>query len=100
MDSSRAPGLAHSGSHGQACSARLATAIRTSDLLVGNLRRYRTFSRDLLSRGQLAGDRHDGRARASRADVRTDASGEADAGFAFASQVPGDAQPMKRPRMD
>ena len=58
------------------------------------------FSRDLLSRGQLAGDRHDGRPRASRADVRTDASGEADAGLAFASQVPGDAQPMKRPRMD
>ena len=38
--------------------------------------------------------------RASRAHLRTNASGEADAGLATSSQVPGDAQPMKRPRMD
>ena len=35
--------------------------------------------------------------RASRAHVRTDAAGEADAGLAFASQVPGDAQPNEAP---
>ena len=96
----RALGLAHSGAHGQAGSARLATAVRTSDLLAGNVRRYLAFSRDVLSRGQLAGDRHDGGPRASRADVRTDAAGEADAGLATPSQVPGVAQRMKRPRMD
>ena len=58
------------------------------------------FSRDVLSRGQLAGDRHDGGPRASRAYLRTDAAGEADAGLATASQVPGVAQRMKRPRVD
>ena len=55
-------GFAHSGAHGQACSARLAADLRASYLLVGDVRRYLAFSRDVLSRGQLAGDRHDGRA--------------------------------------
>ena len=62
VGSSRALGLAPSGSHGQACSARLAAAVRASDLLAGDVRRYLAFSRHVLSRGQLAGDRHDGRA--------------------------------------
>ena len=55
-------GLAPSGAHGEARSARLAAALRASDLLAGDVRRYLAFSRDVLSRGQLAGDRHDGRA--------------------------------------
>src|ERR1700723_1623307 len=84
VGSSRALGLAPSGSHGEAGSARLAAALRASDLLVGDLRRYRTFSRDLLSRGQLAGDRHNGGPRASRAYLRANAPGEADAGLVFA----------------
>ena len=65
----RTSGVAHSGAHGQACSARLATALRASYLLVGDVRRYLAFSRDVLSRGQLAGDRHDAGPRASRAYV-------------------------------
>src|ERR1700733_4901172 len=66
VGSRRAPGLAPSGPHGEADSARLAAALRASDLLVGNLRGHLALSRDLLSRGQLAGDRHDGGPRASR----------------------------------
>src|ERR1700682_213649 len=100
VGSSRTLSLAPSGPHGEAGSARLAAALRASDLLAGDVRRYFAFSRDLLSRSQLAGDRHDGRSRTSRAHVRTDASAETDAGLALASQVPGDAQPMKRPRVD
>ena len=57
------------GQHGQAYSARLATDLRASYLLVGDVRRYFAFSRDVLSRGQLAGDRHDAGPRASRAYV-------------------------------
>src|SRR5258708_38694982 len=87
MGARGSPGLAHSGSHDQACSARLAAALRTSDLLVGNLPRSGAFSRDMLSRGQLATDWHDGRPRTSRAHLRTDASGEADAGLATPPQV-------------
>src|SRR5271155_1382657 len=98
--SSRALGLAPSGSHGQACSARLAAALRTSDLLVGNLRGHRAFSRDLLSRGQLAGDRHNGGPWASRAHLGTDTATEADAGLATPPQVPGVTERMKRPRLD
>ena len=77
------PGLAHSGPHGKAGSARLATDLRASYLLVGDVRRHLAFSRDVLSRGQLAGDRHDAGPRTSRADVGTDATGEADAGLAL-----------------
>src|SRR5208282_3051228 len=100
MGSSRALGLAHSGAHGEASSARLAAALRASDLLVGNLPRSGALSWDMLSRGQLAGDRHDDGPRASRAHLRTNTAGEADAGLATASQVPGVAQRMKRPWMD
>ena len=62
-------GFAPSGAHGQACSARLATDLRASYLLVGDVRRYLAFSRHVLSRGQLASDRHDAGPRASRAYV-------------------------------
>src|SRR5271155_4968326 len=93
-------GFAHSGTHGEACSERLATALCASYLLVGNLRGHLAFSRDVLSRGQLAGDRHDGGPWTSRADHRTDAAGETDAGLAPERQVPGDAPRMKRPRVD
>ena len=86
---SRSSGFAHSGTHGEACSARLATALRASYLLVGNLRGHLAFSRDVLSRGQLAGDRHDGGPRTSCADHRADTAGETDAGLAPASQVSG-----------
>src|SRR6204780_3774426 len=100
VGSSRALSLAPSGPHGQTCSARLAAALRASYLLVGNLRRYFAFSRALLSRGQLAGDWYDGRPRASSTYFRTDAASEADAGLAFASEIPRGSQPIKRPRMD
>src|ERR1700728_2984630 len=93
-------GLAPSGTHGQACPARLAAPVRASYLLVGNLRGYLAVSRDVLSRGQLAGDRHDGGPRTSRADHRTDAAPETDAGLAPERQVPGDPATMKRPRVD
>ena len=65
--------------------ARPAAALRPSYLLVGDVRRYFALSRDLLSRGQLAGHRHDGGARTSCTDVRTDATREADAGLATSS---------------
>src|SRR5580658_10246169 len=77
VGSSRALGLAPSGPHGQTCSARLAAALRASDLLVGDVRRYFALSRDLLSRGQLAGDRHNGGPRASSTYLRANAPGEA-----------------------
>src|SRR5580658_10572495 len=93
-------GFAHSGTHGKACSAGLATALRASYLLVGNLRGHLAFSWDVLSRGQLADNRHDGGARTSRADRRADTAGETDARIAPSSQVPGDSSRMKRARVD
>src|SRR5580658_932317 len=78
-------GFAHSGPHGKAGSTRLATDLRPSDLLVGDVHRYLSFSRDVLSRSQLASDRHDGRPRSSRAYVPTEAAGETDAGLAASS---------------
>src|SRR5579863_1069256 len=93
-------GFAHSRTHGEACSTRLATTLRASDLLVGNLRGHLAFSRNVLSRGQLAGNRHNGGPWTSRTDRRADASGETDAGPATRSQVPGVTRWMKRPRMD
>src|SRR5271167_199453 len=78
-------GLAHSGPHGKAGSTRLQTDLRPSDLLVGDVRRYLSFSRDVLSRSQLEGDRHDGGPGTSRAYVGTDAAGETDAGLAASS---------------
>ena len=73
------------GPHGQACSARLAAAVRAFYLLAGDVRRYLAFSRHVLPRRQLAGDRHDAGPRASRAYVGADASREADAGLATSS---------------
>jgi len=53
-------GVAHSGTHGEARSERLAAALCASGVSVGNLRRSGTIPRDVLSRGQLgAGGTHD-----------------------------------------
>src|SRR5271155_2162384 len=93
-------GFAHSGMHGEACSERLATALCASYLLVGNLRGHLAFSWDVLSGGQLAGDRHNDGPWTSRADHRTDTAGETDARLAPRSQVSGVAGRMKRPRLD
>ncbi len=41
---------AHSGPHGQACSARLAADLRASYLLVGDIRRYLALSWDMFIR--------------------------------------------------
>ena len=84
-----APGLAHSGAHGEDRSAdwqRLyAHPIYWLETFVDTSR----FRGHVLSRGQLAGDRHDCGTRASRADVGANTSGEADVGFATSSQVSG-----------
>src|SRR5258708_35123748 len=93
-------GFAPSGTHGEACSARLATALRASYLLVGNLRGHLAFSRDVLSSGQLAGDRHDCGPWASRTDHRADTARETDAGLTPERQVPGGSSTMQRPAVD
>ena len=49
-------------------SRRLGTDVRPPDLLRGNLHRSRTFSRDLLPRGELATARSHHRARQERSD--------------------------------
>src|SRR6266478_142467 len=93
-------GLAHSGTHGEDHLRRLASALRASDLLVGDVRRYLAVRGHMLSRRQLAIDRHDSGTRPSRADVGANTSREKDAGFALTSQVPGDSPAMKRPRVN
>src|SRR5216684_236163 len=93
-------GFAPSGTHGKACSTRLATDLRTSYLLVGNLCGHRAFSRDVLSRSQLEGDRHDGGPRTSRPHVGTDTASKTDAGLAPERQVPGVTLRVKRKRVD
>jgi transposase len=54
----------------------------------------------VLSRGQLADNRHNSGPWTSRADLGADTAGETDAGLAPERQVPGDSSTMKRPRMD
>src|SRR5260370_33675276 len=79
MGSGGTSGLVHSGPHGKAGSTRPATELHTSYLLVGNLCGHFAFSRDVLSRGQLEGDRHDDGPRSSRAEVGPDTASAQDA---------------------
>src|SRR5579863_3132331 len=93
-------GLAHLGPYGEAGFPRLATNLRPSDLLAGDVCGHLALRRHLLSGGQLDRDRHHGRTGSTCANLRADSSSEEDVGFAAASQVPGVAECMKHPRMD
>src|SRR5208283_967000 len=84
----------------QAGSTRLAAAVCLSDLLAGNFYRSGAFPRHLLSRGQLASAGADFRPRQQRADDAANPASETDAWLATASQIPGTARRMKRPRLD
>ena len=98
--------VAHLASHilgrmAKQVSARLATAVRPSDLLAGDVRGHVALSRDLLSRGQLAARsaRQSGRGHRAPTLEQTRPVKKM-LGLPLASQVPGVAQRMKRPRMD
>ena len=94
-------GVAHSGAHGEDRSRRLAAALRASDLLVGDVRGHLALRGHVLSRGQLAGDRHDGRdAVIARRPWEQTRPVKKMLGLPLHRRFREILQPMKRPRVD